>query len=177
MKSTIRISLLTLLCIFINHSLNAQLPANPWSKWDYLIGEWIGDGKGDPGEAKGWFSLKTNLDKNILVRTNHAEFPATNDRPAAVHDDLIIVYAGTSGNSAKAIYFDNEKHVINYSVSYGDVDNAIILTSEAQENAPRFRFTYKRIDEEKIKTIFEIAPPGKPDSFSVYIEGTAHKKN
>ncbi len=160
----------------ISFSSIAQQITNPWSKWDYLLGEWIGDGKGDPGEAKGWFTLKMDLDKNILVRTNHAEFPATKDRPAANHDDLMIVYAGNDETSAKAIYFDNEKHVINYKVSYNEAENAIILTSDANEGAPRFRFTYKKIDDKKIKTIFEIAPPGKPDSFMVYVEGTAHRK-
>lgn len=177
MKSILRITVMSLAFILSSHASNAQQTSNPWSKWDYLLGEWIGDGKGDPGEAKGWFTIKTDLDKNILVRTNHAEFPATKDRPAAVHEDLMIIYAGSDEASAKAIFFDNEKHIINYSVSYNDTENAIILTSGPQEGAPRYRFTYKKIDDRKIMTVFEIAPPGKPDSFKVYIEGTAHRKN
>jgi hypothetical protein len=176
MNSILKICISILFVHLVCQALKAQQLRNPWSNWDYLIGEWMGDGKGDPGEAKGWFSLKTNLDKNILVRTNHAEFPATKDRPASVHDDLMIVYAGIEGNSAKAIYFDNENHIINYMVSYRNLDSAIILTSEPLENTPRFRFTYKQINDNKIKTIFEIAPPGKPGSFSVYIEGSAHRK-
>jgi len=168
------LSVFLFMCIF--YFSNAQETPNPYSKWDYLLGEWIVDGKGDPGEAKGWFTLKTDLDKNILVRTNHAEFPAIKDRPATTHDDLMIVYAGNDETSAKAIYLDNEKHVINYKVSYNEAENAIILTSDANEGAPRFRFTYKKIDDKKIKTVFEIAPPGKPDSFTVYVEGTAHRK-
>jgi hypothetical protein len=176
MKSILRYTLTAGLFILIVYSSHAQQATNPWSKWDYLLGEWIGDGKGDPGEAKGWFTLKTDLDKNVLVRTNHAEYPATKNRPAAIHEDLMIVYAGNNGASAKAIYFDNEKHIINYTVSYNDAENAIVLTSDVMEGAPRFRFTYKKIDDKNIKTVFEIAPPGKPDSFAIYVEGTAHRK-
>jgi len=176
MSSTLRSPGIALIFILLAISSHAQLVSNPWSKWDYLLGEWVGDGKGDPGEGKGWFSLKADLDRNVLVRTNHAEYPATKDRPATNHEDLMIVYAGNNGASAKAIYFDNEKHVINYSVSYNDAGNAIILTSEALEGAPRFRFTYIKIDENKIKTVFEMAPPGKPDAFKVYVEGMAHRK-
>ena len=177
MKSPMKNILMALVLLSMHPTSEGQQPANFLSKWDYLLGEWIGDGKGDPGEAKGWFSLKPELDKNILVRTNHAEFPATKDRPAAVHEDLMIVYAGFDKSSAKAIFFDNEKHTINYSVSYKDEENSIILTNDAQEGAPRFRFTYKKINDWKIKTVFEISPAGMPDSFKVYVEGTAHRKN
>jgi len=177
MKLFIQISLLTLLCFFPNHSLNAQQTTNLWANWDFLLGDWVADGKGEPGEIKGWFTLKADLDKNVLVRKNLAEYAATKDRPASVHEDLMIVYPGMNGGPARAIYFDNEKHVINYTVSYGESEKAVILTSEGQVGAPRFRFTYKKIDGKKIKTIFEIAPAGKPEAFSVYVEGTAHRKN
>ena len=176
MKYTQRIIFIIVLFIIAPFLSNAQQTPNPWLKWEYLIGDWIGEGKGDPGEARGWVTLKSDLDNNVLVRTNHAEYPATKDRPAAIHDDLMIIYAGNNETSAKAIYFDNEKHVINYTVTYGDSENAVILTSGAMEGAPRFRFTYKKIDANKIKTVFEIAPPGKPEAFSVYVEGVAHRK-
>jgi hypothetical protein len=177
MIEIIRNTLSFLLFVSIFYSSNAQQTTNPWSKWDYLLGEWIGDGKGEPGEGKGSFTLTSDLDKNVLVRINHTEYQPTKDRPALNHEDIMIVYSGNTGASAKAIYFDNEKHVINYIISYSDDGNDIILTSEAIEGTPRFRFTYKRIDANKIKTIFEIAPPGNPDAFNVYLEGTAHRKN
>jgi hypothetical protein len=176
MKSILRISTIAFLLGLLTQLLTAQQASNPWSKWDYLIGDWVGDGKGEPGEARGGFSIKTDLDKNILVRTNHVEVTATKDRPSGVHDDLMIVYSENKGTSAKAIYFDNEKHVINYIVTYDDRENAIILTSEIKAGSPRFRFTYKKIDDRKISIYFDIAPAGKPEAFSKYIEGTAHRK-
>jgi hypothetical protein len=176
MKSILRISTIAILFVLATQLITAQKASNPWSKWDYLLGDWIGDGTGESGAAKGGFSIKADLDKNILVRTNHVEVAATKDRPASVHDDLMIVYSDNNGTSAKAIYFDNEKHVINYIVTYVESENTIILTSEIKAGAPRFRFTYKKIDDGKIKMLFDIAPPDKPEVFSKYIEGTGHRK-
>src|ERR1700733_9372822 len=76
-----------------------------WAKWSWLIGEWKGEGSGEPGKGDGIFTFKTDLNDKILVRKAHSEYPATADKPAVVHDDLLIVYLDFSGNPSKAIYF------------------------------------------------------------------------
>lgn len=57
------------------------------------MGSWTGTGNGDPGKGAGGFSLKPDLQGSVLVRKSHSEYPATQGRPATVHDDLMIVYA------------------------------------------------------------------------------------
>jgi len=91
-----------------------------WEKWNWLMGERIGEGSGQPGQGGGTFSFKLDLDQKILVRESHSEYPAIANKPKVIHDDLMIVYPDNTGNPSKAIYFDNEGHTINYSITYSD---------------------------------------------------------
>lgn len=152
----------------------AQQPINKWEKWNSLIGVWVGEGSGQPGKGGGYFSFNTDLDGNVLVRKNHTEFPATADKEASIHEDLMYIYPDYTGNVSKAIYFDNEGHVINYSITYSE--NSIVLTSESIPNAPRFRLSYIMIDNDSVNVRFEFAPPSKPDDFKTYIEGKSVRK-
>jgi len=111
------------------------------------------------------------------VRRNHAELPAANGRPAAVHEDLMVIYKSQDGKSAKAIYFDSEDHVINYTATFSPDKQTLTFISAAAPGAPRFRLTYQKEAEGRIAIKFEIAPPGKPEEFKAYLEGKARKKS
>ncbi|MGE5429984.1 MAG: hypothetical protein ACM3QX_02865 [Syntrophomonadaceae bacterium] len=143
-----------------------------WDKFNYLIGNWKGEGSGKPGEGTGYFSFKLDLDNNILVRKSHSEYPASKDKPLIVHDDLMIVYLNNSGIPVKAIYFDNEGHVINYSVSFPN-DKDIVFTSEKIPNVPVFRLTYSAIDSNTVNTIFSMSQDG--ENFRTYVEGKSKR--
>jgi hypothetical protein len=82
-----------------------QSEAPNWQDWSFLLGEWTGVGSGQPGQGAGKFSFKPDLQRRVLVRTNYAEYPATKDRPAFRHDDLMIVYRGPASVPAQAILF------------------------------------------------------------------------
>ena len=142
-----------------------------WDKWNWLIGEWSGEGSGQPGQGGGTFSFKPDLDKNILVRKSHSEYPATADKPKVIHDDLMIVYLDFAGSPSKAIYFDNEGHTINYSIDYAD--GSVVLTSEKIQNVPVFRLIYTLLDKETVNTKFEMSQDG--EKFMTYIEGKSKK--
>lgn len=86
----------------------------------------------------------------------------------------MVVYQ--EGGKTKAVYFDNEQHVINYTVELSKDSNAAIFLSDASPSAPRFRLTYSEMGTDRVKITFDIASPGKPDSFKTYVEGTARKK-
>jgi dipeptidyl aminopeptidase/acylaminoacyl peptidase len=144
-----------------------------WNKWTWLMGEWVGDGSGQPGQGGGTFSFRFDLDKRILVRKSHSEYPAGENKPKVLHDDLMIIYPDQSGSTAKAIYFDNEGHAISYSIGYAD--KSIVFTSEKSSGAPVFRLTYTLLENETINTKFEIAQDG--DKFVMYIEGKSKKLN
>jgi hypothetical protein len=143
-----------------------------WNKFNWLIGEWFGVGSGQPGEGSGTFSFNLDLDKNILVRKSHSEYPATAKKPKIIHDDLMIVYPASNGSSFKANYFDNESHVINYIITF--THNSIILLSDKTTDAPVFRLTYTLLEKNIVGTKFEMSKDGQV--FTTYIEGKSKKK-
>ncbi|MFB3922395.1 MAG: hypothetical protein ACE145_11775 [Terriglobia bacterium] len=147
-----------------------------WDPWRFLLGEWVGEGEGQPGQGIGKFSFALDLQGRILVRKNRADYPATRERPAYSHEDLMVIYQGPSPSSTRAIYFDNEGHVIQYRVTVSTDGNSVTFLSDPSPSAPRFRLTYTKGKSGGLKILFEIAPPGKPDVFSPYIEATASRR-
>jgi hypothetical protein len=140
-----------------------------------LNGEWAGEGSGAPGQGAGGFSFAPDLQGKILVRKNHAEYPATKERAAFTHDDLMIVYPGAAGEHPHAIYFDNEGHVIRYEVRATADGSQVVFESTAEPAAMRYRLTYVKPDADHVKIKFELAPATAPEKFSTYIEAAAHR--
>ena len=153
--------------------LQAQT-ASPFAPLQFLVGEWTGDGEGAPGQASGGFTFQFDLQNKVLVRRNFAEYPATAQRAAFRHDDLMVVYADPSDKSLRATYFDNEDHVIAYRIETGA--DFVRFTSDPQSGQPRFRMLYRKSGEGKMSFEFDIAPPGKPDAFARYITAQLRKK-
>ena len=146
----------------------AQKTESPFQPIEFLMGEWVGEGDGKPGESTGSFSFAWDLDKKIAVRKNHA------DLKNGVHDDLMIAYVDPTGKGMRAIYFDNEGHVIHYSIEA--LPRGVRFLSDPAAPGPRFRLTYKRTAEKTISIQFDMAPPGKPDAFTPYITASARRK-
>jgi hypothetical protein len=157
-------------------AVSQPAPKSDWADWDFLLGEWTAaESNGVPGSASaGGFTLAPDLDGKILLRKNHAEYPAANGRPAIVHDDLMIVYR--EGETTKAFYDDNEGHVIRYDASSSPDKKKIILLSEKSAGLPRYRLTYESLQPGLVKLAFEIAPPDKPEEFKKYVEAVVKRK-
>jgi hypothetical protein len=155
--------------VFFDDPYAQHAPA--WDKWDWLIGDWLGEGSGAPGQGGGSFSFKLDLDKRILVRKSHSEYPAADGKPPLVHEDLLIVYPDPSGIADQAIYFDNEGHVIQYTLAYAD--KAIVFTSDKIPGAPVFRLTYARLDDGTVNTEFAMSRDG--EKFTPYVAGRSRK--
>lgn len=160
---TATLFLLTLTCF-------AQ-QSTTWDKWNWLIGEWKGEGSGQLGQGGGTFSFAFNLDKKVIIRKSHSEYPATESKPKVVHDDLMIIYLDNTANPTRAIYFDNEGHTINYTITYSE--KSIVLTSDNISNVPIFRLTYALLDIDVINTKFEMSQDG--EKWMIYIEGKSKK--
>src|SRR5207344_2341135 len=133
----------------------------------FLLGDWQADRGGMPGEASGGFTFAPSLQDRVIVRTNYAEYPAASGKPASRHDDMMVLYATESGE-LRADYYDSEGHFIRY---VGTMPSAgeLILVSEISSGAPRFRLTYELGPDGVLDGRFEVAPPGKPDSFGPYL--------
>jgi hypothetical protein len=152
----------------------ADKPAG-WGPVDYLVGDWTGEGGGGPGQGSGSFSFQPDLQGKILVRKNRSEYPATKERAAFVHDDLMVVYRDAPDAGLRAIYFDSEGHTIQYEVHAASDGSQVVFVSGAEPSAPRYRLTYARAGQDRLKIKFEIAQPGKPEQFATYIEAGARR--
>ncbi len=148
---------------------------NDLSKFSFLLGDWVGDGSGEPGKGEGWFSFKPDLDNRVIVRKNHSSYPATTTKPAFSHDDLLVIYADNPGSLSNALYTDNEDHTIHYSIQFPD-QKTIVFLSDAKPGMPVFRLSYIQKDNDNVDIKFEIAPPNNPGKFNVYLQGGAHRK-
>ena len=158
-----------IIATIIAASLSAPLAATDQQadQLDFLVGEWSGSGSGEPGQGTGSFSFARDLQGRILVRHAHSEYPATENRPATVHDDLLIVYSGGS----EALYFDNEGHVIHYKITVDPQAKTATFLSTDPQPAPAFRLTYKQRSADQLQVGFEISPSGKVVDFKTYLNG------
>lgn len=162
------------ICLLLTGYQAAMSQSAPdWSKLQHLTGHWVGEGNGQPGQGTGGFSFQADLGGSIMVRKSHTEFPATAARPATIHDDLMVIYPDYTGVPSKAIYWDNEYHTIEYAISF--TEKAVVFTSPASKQMPRFRLSYETIDAVTVNVKFEMASPQSPDEFKMYLEGKSRK--
>jgi len=102
----------------------------------------------------------------VILRTNHAEYPATATSPAVVHDDLMIIY--TAGEGVHAHFYDTEGHLIHYTVTFPAPNQALFM-GDITPGAPRFRLNYKLRADGVVEGEFGSAPPGQPEAFKPYL--------
>lgn len=165
--------IVTILLLFATMAVAQELPRNRWVEWQPFLGTWEGAGGGGPGQGSGSFTFTPELQGTVLLRHNYAQYPATKDKPAYRHDDLMVIYPDTSDKKTRADYWDNEEHVIHYLVEFADGGRKLVMTSEAP--GPRYRLTYVKTGENELKLTFEVAPAAAPEKFATYIEATAKR--
>ena len=145
----------------------------PLAPLDFLIGEWTGGGSGAPGASAGGTTFARELQGRVVVRSNFADYPASGERAAFRHDDLMVVYADADGR-LKADYFDSEGHVIRYLAQPRD-GGGVVFVGEPSPGAPRFRLAYAPGADGVVVGTFEIAPPDKPEAFKTYLSWTMRR--
>jgi hypothetical protein len=118
--------------------------ASVWRPLTFLLGEWVGAGA--PGQGSGAFSFEWDPRRKVLIRRNRADYPMTKDRPAFSHEDLMIIYPDSSTKRLRAIYFDNESHVINYAIHVIGDQKSIEFLSDRAPLSPAFRLTIIRAE-------------------------------
>jgi len=136
----------------------------------FLLGDWIA-APGAAGETGG-FTFKSEVQGYVIVRTNYANYPAADGRPASRHDDLMVV--SEERGAVHAAYYDNEGHVIQYVVTAPRTGEAL-FESEAHASEPRYRLRYVARDDGVLAGTFEVAPPDRPNAFTAYLSWTARR--
>lgn len=133
-----------------------------WKPLEFLLGNWTGvvdEKHPDLGPGKGGCSFELELNRKVIVRKNSASYDS-----GVSHNDLMVIYLE---GVMRAIYFDNEGHVIRYNVS-APAANRVVFESDGTQAGPRYRLTY-RMEGALMRVDFEIAPPG--GEYKMYTSG------
>ncbi|MFC5861124.1 hypothetical protein ACFPT7_02340 [Acidicapsa dinghuensis] len=156
-------------------SLHAQAPkvaGDPLAPLSFLVGTWTANTQGNAGAAaSGSYSFNLELGNHVLARhssTADCKGPADYD---CGHHDLLYVYA--EGRALKAIFFDNEGHVIHYDVTVPEPNTAVFV-SDAAAAGPLFRLIYV-LKGGVMSGKFQTEPPGRTE-WESYLEWSGSKK-
>jgi hypothetical protein len=148
---------------------------DPWKALSFLEGTW--DARTQSGsagaQASGIYTFKPELKHHVLAR--HSE-PAACKGPKSYdcnHSDLLYVYQEAQGQPLRAIYLDNEGHVIHYTVSTPEATTALFV-SEASQSGPQFQLIYQ-LKDAVMSGKFQMRTPGQAD-WKTYLEWSGAKK-
>jgi uncharacterized protein YaiE (UPF0345 family) len=168
------IALVFLASALLAQNPHAPAPADSFKSLAFLEGTWEAKTNATTGVASaGTYTFAPELDGHILARHGR---PASCKGPAdfdCEHGDLLYIYVEAPGQPLKAIYFDNEGHVLHYDVTTPDPTTVVFL-SDASRPGPQFRLTYER------KGVimygkFQMHMPGQSD-WKSYLEWSGAKQ-
>jgi hypothetical protein len=162
--------------LMLSSLLLGQSAGDSWKAVSFLEGTWEARTQGGSAgaEGSGSYTFQPELDRHILAR--HSQTAAGCKGPATFdceHGDRLYIYQDAAGQPLKAIYFDNEGHVIHYDVSAPGPGTALFL-SDASMPGPQFRLVYERKGVE-MSGKFEMRMPGQKD-WTTYLAWAGRRK-
>lgn len=137
----------------------------------FLVGDWVANEDTELGRTEAVATFTPDVDGSVIVRRNRVKY-SSGKAAGTEHGDLMVIYGSGGADGQRAIYFDNEGHVIHYLVTFSSATTAV-FTSDPAGPGPRFRLTHV-VSGDRLSTTFEIAPPGQP--FKVYVSGDATRR-
>ena len=174
MKSLVVFTALFALAL-TQHDRALSAPTDPWTALGFLEGTWVAHTQGGSAGAQsnGTYTFKYELKHHVLVRRSYfaaCKGPADYD---CDHSDVLYVYRDAENQPLKAIYFDNEGHVIHYGVSTPGSTTAMFV-SDASPSGPQFRLVYELRDA-VMSGKFQMRMPGQAE-WKSYLEWSGAKK-
>ncbi len=142
-----RLNLVLLLCSLPLAAQTAPTPSagnpDPFKTLSFLEGTWEAKTQGAAGpNVSGRYTFARELGGHILARhgTNDpgCKGPVSFD---CEHTDLLYIFQDAPGQPLKAVYFDNEGHVLHYDVSVSGPATVTFLSQPAP--GPQFRLVYE----------------------------------
>ena len=142
-----------------------------WLTLKPFVGEWKGEGGGQPGKGKYERSYQFILNKRFIEIKNKSTYEPTTQHPSGeVHEDIGYFSYDNVRKTLMLRQFHVESFVIQYRVdSISSDKKTIVFISESIENIPsgyRAKETYRLVGDNEIEDTFEIAEPNK--DFAVY---------
>jgi hypothetical protein len=148
---------------------------DPFKALSFLEQNWEANTNGYGGvKSTGTYTFGRELGGHVLARRSTSDVackgPATFD---CEHGDILYVYEEAPGQPLKAIYFDNEGHVIHYDVTT-PTPTSVIFLSEPGRPGPQFRLTYEMKDSLLLGK-FQSRMPGQTE-WKSYLEWSGPKR-
>jgi hypothetical protein len=175
MKFFIIAALLFTSSLFAQTNTAHSSEADPLKALSFLEGTWEGKtGSGSAGaQVTGTYTFQRELRNHTLAR--HTNSIGACKGPAAFdceHSDLLYVYQDAGGQSLKALFLDNEGHVIHYDVSTPSPTTAVFLSNSSQPG-PQFRLLYE-LKDQIMSGKFQMRMPGQ-EEWKSYLEWSGGK--
>lgn len=165
-----------MLCLRVLGAQAAAPAADPvWHALGFLEGTWEAKTRQAASgiTATGTYTFRKELGGHVLARHSSAAGCRGPVDADCEHADLLYVYQEAKDQPPRAIYFDNEGHVIHYRVSTPAPGRAVFLSDDGG-TGPQFRLMYElkgRIMDGK----FQMRMPGKAE-WTSYLEWSGARK-
>lgn len=137
-----------------------------WMPFKPFIGEWIGEGSGEPGTGKYERSYQLIFNKRFIKVYNKSTYPPKKENTSGeVHEDVGYFSYDKSRKTFALRQFHIEGFVNEYALENISPDGKTIsFVTESIENLPegfRARETYQLINDNEFEETFELSEPGK----------------
>lgn len=148
---------------------------DPWRALGFLEGTWEANTQGGAAGATvaGSYTFAKELGGHILARHSRSAACKGPSNFDCEHGDLLYIYQDAPGQPLEAIYFDNEGHVIHYTVSTPAPSQVVFATDPAHPG-PQFRLVYER-KAAVMSGKFQALMPGQGE-WKSYLEWSGAKK-
>ncbi len=138
-----------------------------WAPVHAFLGEWRGEGGGEPGTGTYERSYALTLNGNFIEIRNKSTYLPTDKNPKGeVHEDIGYIFYDKGRKTFLLRQYHIEGFVNEYALESISPDKkTLVFVTESIVNIPkgwRARETYRLLDDGKLEETFDLAPPDKP---------------
>ena len=151
-----------------------QHTASPLDSLKFLEATWDAKTPGGPAgpPVSGTYVFRRELNGHVLARHSSSDSCKGPSDFDCDHHDLLYIFADSGAPQLKAIYFDNEGHVIHYDVSM-PTPTSVVMMSDPAVPGPRFRLS-SELKDAVMSGKFQMQMPGQSEGKS-YLEWSGSK--
>lgn len=154
-------------------------PPDRWAPLRPLLGEWVGDVRGEPGSGHATRSYALTLRDRFIEVRNESVYPPQEQNPKGeTHQDRGFISIDRAARKYVLRQFHVEGFVNHYvQDSISEDGRTLVFVTVAIENLPpgfRGRETYRFNGRDEFTETFELAEPGR--DFAVYSQTTFRRK-
>lgn len=137
-----------------------------WLPFKPFVGNWKGEGGGEPGKGKYERSYHFILNKRFIEIRNKSTYGPTTQNPnGEVHEDIGYFSYDNGRKNFMLRQFHIEGFVNQFKLDSISPDRkTIVFITESIENIPagyKAKETYRLLNDDEIEETFEVAEPGK----------------